>query len=77
MNNEEASHYQSGTFIGIKAHAGLGERCGKTKENDFLDRIFGNVFCEQKVYTRSHIENGEYHRQLKEELGRKSESDLM
>lgn len=77
MNIEEASHFQSGTFIAIKAHAGLGERRGKTKENGFLDRTYGNVFCEQKVYTRSHSENGEYNRQLKEELGMKSESDLM
>lgn len=73
MNNEEASHYQA--FL--KAHAGLGERCVKTKENDFLHRIVGNVFCEQTVYTRSHIENREDNRQLKEELGRKPESDLM
>lgn len=45
MNNEEASHYQSGIFVGIKAHTGLGERCGKTEENDFVGRIFGNAFC--------------------------------
>lgn len=37
MNHEETSHYQSGTFIGIKwSRAGLRERCGKTKENDFF-----------------------------------------
>lgn len=35
MDNKDASHYQSGIFIGIKAHAVLGERCGKTNENDF------------------------------------------
>lgn len=73
MNNEEASLYQA--FL--KAHARLEERCAKTKENDFLHRIFGNMFCEQTVYTRSHIENGEHNRQLKEKLGRKPESDLM
>lgn len=50
MDNKEVSHYQSGIFMGIKAHADLGERCRKTKENDSLDRIFGNVFCEWKVY---------------------------
>lgn len=45
VNNEEASHYQSGIFMGVKAHIGLEERCGKTEENDFVGRIFGNASC--------------------------------
>lgn len=45
VNNEEASHYQLGIFIGIKTNIGLVERCGKTEENDFVGRIFGNTFC--------------------------------
>lgn len=50
MNNEEASHYQSGIFIGIKAHVGRGERCGKTEENDFVVGFLEMYFaCERCI----------------------------
>lgn len=42
VKNEEASHYQSGIFMGVKAHVGLEERCGETEENDFVGRSFRN-----------------------------------
>lgn len=64
-------------FYSHKSSCWSGGKTWKDKGKWFLDRTYGNVFCEQKVYTRSHIENGEYNRQQKEELGMKSESDLM
>jgi len=40
----------------LTAPVGLGEGCGETKENDWVEWGFGNVFCLGKVRTGSHTE---------------------
>lgn len=67
MNNEEASHYQSGIFIGIKAHAGLGERCGKTKGEwffcvGFLEMYFVSVRFVPEAILRTESITGSWRR---------------